>query len=301
MASLLNVVRVRVEEIASQIVAKETILNNWDIRHAKHLAPEQYEYTDDWQTVNVGDIWARQGQTAFMKREITVPKDWVGARVGLQLMTGGEGLLRIDGKAFHGVDDNRGYILLTPSASGGEVYPCEIEIKTGNYFEYVVNDATQPYILSVAKLIAVDKQIEDAYYDFKATWDAVAVQKDPVLQEAILLAMKDALHEVDFRDKTSADFRASLTSACKTLRSKLDAIDFGDCPGKNFCVGHSHIDVAWLWPLKETARKVGRTYSTVTALMDEYPDYHFVCSQVPLFLYLKQYFPEVYERVKQRV
>ncbi|MHB9037950.1 MAG: hypothetical protein ACYC64_14930 [Armatimonadota bacterium] len=76
MASLLN--EVRVEEISSQVVAKEDLLNGWDIRHARHLTPEQYEYTDDWQTVNVDDIWARQGQTAFMKRDITIPKDWGG-------------------------------------------------------------------------------------------------------------------------------------------------------------------------------------------------------------------------------
>ncbi|MCL5102716.1 MAG: alpha-mannosidase [Armatimonadetes bacterium] len=301
MTSLLDVLYVRLEEIKSRIIAREETLNGWQTRHAKHLAPEQYEYIDDWQTVNVGDIWARQGQNAFMRKDITIPSEWVGACVGLQFMTGGEGLLRIDGKAFHGVDDNRIYILLNPSATGGETYSCEIEIKTGNYFKYVVTNPSMPYILSVAKLIAVDKQVESAYSDFKTTWDAARALKDPVLKEAILLAMKDALTEVDFRDKTSSNFGSSITSARKTLRANLDAIEFGDSSGTCFCVGHSHIDVAWLWPLKETARKVGRTYSTVTALMDEYPDYHFVCSQVPLFLYTKQYFPEVYDRVKQRV
>src|SRR5207248_1743784 len=44
-------------------------------------------------------------------------------------------------------------------------------------------------------------------------------------------------------------------------------------------VGHSHIDSAWLWPLRETVRKAGRTFANVTALATEYPELVFACSQ----------------------
>ena len=37
--------------------------------------------------------------------------------------------------------------------------------------------------------------------------------------------------------------------------------------------GHSHIDVAWLWPLRETEAKCTRTFATPLALMEEYPEY----------------------------
>ncbi len=33
-------------------------------------------------------------------------------------------------------------------------------------------------------------------------------------------------------------------------------------------VGHAHIDSAWLWPVRETQRKVARTVANVLALMD---------------------------------
>ncbi|MBO4547779.1 MAG: alpha-mannosidase, partial [Abditibacteriota bacterium] len=85
------------------------------------------------------------------------------------------------------------------------------------------------------------------------------------------------------------------------LAKGLEAIDFHTALGEAVYTGHSHIDVAWLWPLKESMRKVGRTYSTVTSLMDEYPEYCFNCSQVPLYLYLKEHFPSVYKKVKARV
>ena len=310
MASLLEVVRVRIDEIRARVIKEQETLNGWGVRHAKHLAPDVYDYVEEgWSEISVGDIWARQGQTAFLRKDVVIPGGWAGERVGLELVTGGEGLLRVDGLAFHGVDDNRGYILLTPSATAGQTYHCEVELRTSNdhdfviidnRVEYVVREAHLPYILSAARLFVVDADVEAAYYDAKVAWDAAAAQNDLVFREAILLAIKGALQGVDFRSD-HPEFRSALALARETLRNNLDAIAFGGSAGKVFFAGHSHIDLAWLWPLKETARKVGRTYSTVMALMDEYPDYHFVCSQAPLFLMLKKHFPEVYERVRKRV
>ena len=33
-------------------------------------------------------------------------------------------------------------------------------------------------------------------------------------------------------------------------------------------VGHAHIDSAWLWPVRETVRKVARTVANVVQLLD---------------------------------
>ncbi|HAH87947.1 MAG TPA: alpha-mannosidase, partial [Armatimonadetes bacterium] len=301
MASLPAVVGIRIEEIKTCVIAQSQSLSGWEVRHARHLAPGKYEYLDNWKPLNVGDVWARQGQTAFIRREITVPCDWKGLRTALVMTTGGEGLLSINGRPYHGVDDNRGYILLSKECKGGEHFSCEIEIKTGNYFEYVVKNPEQTYVLSESKLIGIDPDIEAAYYDFSVVHEAATGEKNATLQEAILLAIKKALATVDFRDAHAPAFKPQLAEARRIMREELGRINFGDTPAKNFFAGHSHIDVAWLWPLKETARKVGRTYSTVTTLMDEYPDYHFVCSQVPLFIYLKENFPSIYEKVKARV
>ena len=39
---------------------------------------------------------------------------------------------------------------------------------------------------------------------------------------------------------------------------------------------------AWLWPVAETVRKCGRSFATAVRLMEKYPDFKFVCSQVCL-------------------
>lgn len=66
-------------------------------------------------------------------------------------------------------------------------------------------------------------------------------------------------------------------------------------------VGHAHIDSAWLWPVRETVRKVARTFSNVLALMDEDPDFVFAASSAQQYAWLQEYYPELFERVKTQV
>ncbi len=65
--------------------------------------------------------------------------------------------------------------------------------------------------------------------------------------------------------------------------------------------GHAHIDSAWLWPLRETVRKVARTATNVTALMDDHPEFIFVMSQAQQLAWVKEHRPEVFARVAEKV
>ena len=66
-------------------------------------------------------------------------------------------------------------------------------------------------------------------------------------------------------------------------------------------VGHAHIDSAWLWPTRETVRKVARTFSNVCDLIDENPDFVFAASSAQQYAWLKASYPELFERVKEKV
>lgn len=66
-------------------------------------------------------------------------------------------------------------------------------------------------------------------------------------------------------------------------------------------IGHSHLDLLFLWPPRETPRKCVRTLSTVMKMMDRYPDYLFSLSQVPEFEWIKQESPALYQRMLERV
>ena len=65
--------------------------------------------------------------------------------------------------------------------------------------------------------------------------------------------------------------------------------------------GHAHIDSAWLWPVRETIRKCARTFSNVVALMDEDPGFVFSCSSAQQFAWMKEYYPELFGRIREKV
>lgn len=66
-------------------------------------------------------------------------------------------------------------------------------------------------------------------------------------------------------------------------------------------VGHTHIDVAWLWRLKHTREKAQRSFSTVLHLMEEYDDYIFLQSQPQLYQYIKRDAPALYEKIREQI
>ena len=66
-------------------------------------------------------------------------------------------------------------------------------------------------------------------------------------------------------------------------------------------VGHAHIDSAWLWPIRETRRKCARTFSTAVGLMDDNPDYVFVCSQAQQHAWMEEHYPKLFDRMKEKV
>ena len=112
-------------------------------------------------------------------------------------------------------------------------------------------------------------------------------------------ALRDFTVMVDFEqphDEMLAGVRA-----CRERLQPLMACVNGSTAPQMYAFGHSHIDVAWLWPLAETERMCVRTFGTQLALMDEYPEYRFLQSQPHLYWMAKNHYPQVYARVKQAV
>lgn len=64
-------------------------------------------------------------------------------------------------------------------------------------------------------------------------------------------------------------------------------------------VGHAHIDSAWLWPLRETRRKLGRTVSNALAVLDTDPDAVYTMTSAQHFTWLAERFPDLFARVRE--
>jgi alpha-mannosidase len=66
-------------------------------------------------------------------------------------------------------------------------------------------------------------------------------------------------------------------------------------------IGHCHLDLAWMWPIRETKRKGARSFATALQLMKQYPDYHFGASQPQLYQWIKEDHPALYRQVRKRI
>ncbi|CAO3644807.1 unnamed protein product [Cunninghamella blakesleeana] len=65
-------------------------------------------------------------------------------------------------------------------------------------------------------------------------------------------------------------------------------------------IGNCHIDSAWLWPYDETKRKVARSWASQLSLMERYPDFIFTGSQVQQYEWLREIYPSLFEKVKEK-
>ncbi len=92
----------------------------------------------------------------------------------------------------------------------------------------------------------------------------------------------------------------TVLAARERLRPLLECRNGSTAPTL-FCVGHSHLDIVYQWPLKEAERKVARTFANQLGLMELYPEYKYLQSMPVLYDIAKRLHPTIYARVKDAV
>ena len=100
--------------------------------------------------------------------------------------------------------------------------------------------------------------------------------------------------------REQAGFYASVGKAYEVLTQELSRMEKRTDIAVH-AVGHTHIDVAWLWRLKHTREKVQRSFATVLRLMEEDEDYVFLQTQPQLYQYIREDCPEIYEGIRQKI
>lgn len=285
----------RLNELKKYIIKKEIVLDDWSVRHGKYVSFGKYTYLDDWHTLKLGEFWSEAGETAFLKKSIVL-ENIQNEYIGLNLKTKGEGLLYVNGKPFHGADDYRGYITLTSKADKNESFDLLLEHKAGGYEAF--EKTNEKYIFSEASIIFIDKETESAFYDYYVPFDTALHLNDSIIQKLTLNLIYDSLLSIDFSLPPN-EVRKQILTENSVYKKKLKTLPKG--PGQVYFIGNSHIDLVFMWPEKETHRKVGRTFNTLCRLMNEYTDYHFVCGQVPIFEYIKKYYPDTYKNIKKLI
>lgn len=284
------------ETLSRLIRVKYTPIENLSYRTADYLAPEKYNYTSDFKPLGRDSILPPG--TAFIKGSVKMPEkiekgddyeDYLCV-----VIPNFEGFLLIDGEHYHGIDRNRSRMPLRREWAGKTVD-----------FEIVAFGHQRTFVSEIG-FERVDKVIESCYYTYKIANEFLALEQRAPENDNVHIrvevnnAIENAIKDLDL-DLTGEALRKSVRNAEKVLLDGLAKIDDGDVRGIISLIGHTHIDVAWLWQLKDTVRKCGHSFTNMLRLMDEFPEFTFSCSQLQLMDYTKKYYPEVFEQIKKRV
>lgn len=254
------------------------------------------------------DTWAGPDEHYWFRTQLTVPESFDGKPLWLYFCTdrvywdavNPQFLLFLDEKPVQGVDINHREVLVTRCAKAGETYRLDLQAYTGrDTHEHVGED----YNLELkAAYMERNAEIDRLYYNLTIPNEIVGwLEKDNLSRIQLEQALNDTINLIDLREPYSPEFYASVDAANQFVEQKI----YTELAGKDeviaTCIGHTHIDVAWWWTVSQTREKAARSFSTVLKLMDEYPEYKFMSSQPQLYAFVKERYPDLFERIKERV
>ena len=301
----------QIKQIEPYAVTDRLVIGRWRSYTGMHVSPNNIVLDDKPPvTLGLGDRWnVGYDETRYFEAEITVPSNFEGKKVYLSIDFGGEALVRINGEIVGAVSsrENSGWvhrteILFKDGVKTGEKLNIQIEGTVdcaGFCNNAMAGEEYMEYRMKKAELIAVDKLTESYWFDISTAWDAYENCEDQYVKSRLFNAMDDSVHQLEF-DFGGEAFIASVPKAVNVLWGEIEKIEYST-PGEVIMAGHSHLDVAWLWTVREITRKTARTFANNLALMDNYPDFKFTQSQAVLYDFMKKHYPDIFERVKEKV
>ena len=285
-----------------------------------HLTPEAAA-AGSFTPMQPGTPWGKTWEYCWMRGRIVLPEEAAGKRVALDLQTGGESTVFVDGRSFgtrraewvhvphHYIVDN----FLTDCGEAGRAYDLLVEAYAGHFYPEspLRGCATGPVLpgaytdpkaegpRAVLGNVTYGIWNEDAYqlYMDMMTLRHLVDQVDPdsLRADKISEALEKATLAADFEQPLEARIE-SYHAAREALRPALEAVNGSTAPAF-YAIGNAHLDLAWLWPMAETHRKTSRTFAQQLRLLEEYPEYKYIQSQPAAYEMCREHYPELFERI----
>ncbi|KQP53736.1 glycoside hydrolase family 38 C-terminal domain-containing protein [Agreia sp. Leaf283] len=273
-----------------------------------------------YEPFEVGDAWGPAWGTTWFRVRGRVPSSEAGRRIELLVDLGwhgdssgfqAEGLVYTpDGRAVKGLNPMNQWIPIAAESGEGADIDLYIEAAANPQVfdrhdrpftptplgEKATAGIRPRYRVNRADIVAVDEDVTALVADLEFLGAlAATLGAQDARRWRILEAIDRALDLVD-----PAEVPGSAPAARAALRPVLDAPAVASAHRVS-AIGHAHIDSAWLWPTRETVRKVARTAANVLQLMEDRPELKFVMSSAQQWVWLRDDRPELYARVLERV
>ncbi|MFE7171022.1 alpha-mannosidase [Streptomyces sp. NPDC057616] len=262
--------------------------------------------------------WGPPWGTTWFRMRGQVPAEWAGRRVETVIDLGfvgdwpgnqAEALVHLaDGTPLKAVNPLNQYVPIANPAAGGEEIDYLVEaasnpdILAGDFaaptpLGDVLTAGDKPlYTFRRADLAVLDEEVFHLDLDLQVLRELmVHLGEHEPRRHEILHALDRAMDALDLDDVAGS--AAAVRAVLAPVLARPAHASAHTVSG----VGHAHIDSAWLWPIRETKRKTSRTFSNVTALADEYEEFIFACSQAQQYEWVRDNYPQVWERIKKSV
>ncbi len=301
-------------------------LSNWQCKFGQYFRPEEADASElPWEDFNcyamrwysnyvgtenfdgkfegqVTDFKGILGAHYWFRSKITIPQSMDGKSVWFKIHTGLEEwddgknpqfLVFVNGEVRQGADINHREMRLFEKAVGGTELTIDVQAYTGTLHRE---------FSFIAELYELDENVNQLYYDLQVPlWAFGRMDKDDKVRLDMQTVLNETINLLDMRVPHSQKFNESVEKAIAYIGTELYEKMGGYDDVIATCIGHTHIDVAWWWTVAQTREKVVRSFATVLKLMEEYPNYKFMSSQPVLYYFLKQRYPELMEKIKERV
>lgn len=262
---------------------------------------------DDKNIMRIGDYWKGRDRYLWLHTEINThllhaDKQIAGlfsfGKTGGGNNSGFESLLFVNGKPYQGVDSNHEEVLFDEQTAKG---PIRLDFRLWSGFEGGGMPVENELKLEMAAIGWLDRRVDNLYYTLLAAFEVLKEISESESAYSILKKMiSDALKLINWTEPGSPAFYESCYGAEGNLTESIQSVTKSSDITVH-TVGHTHIDVAWLWRLKNTREKAARSFSTVLHLMKQFPEYLFLQTQPQLYDYLKTDYPDIYSSIKKKV
>jgi alpha-mannosidase len=256
-----------------------------------------------------GTAWGRKWEYAWFKGALALPEEARGQRIALRLNPGGDSVVYINNQVAGARDQEHSEITLTRKGVPGERYEILLESYGGHGLRWsgggpaIYGSQTIPEPPELQCQVGEssfgiwNEEIYQLWFDVETLYQLRCNLDESLLRVSeIDSALRKFTLVLDL-ELPLAEMMDGVKKARAVLKPLLECKNGSTAPTL-YGIGHAHLDVAWLWPLQETERKIARTLSNQLALMAEYPEHRYNQSQTHLFYMLQQRYPELYERVK---
>ncbi|MCL2629950.1 MAG: glycosyl hydrolase-related protein [Firmicutes bacterium] len=277
----------------------------------------EFAYTDEpvlyeereslkFSPIKAGDKWStKQYGCAWFRFRGVIPECAKGQKVAFLISLGGEGLTYGDnGIPVQGVTEKLSFMSAFSYSKGKKLVEFKSEADGGEVIDFWLDAGynlflkptipVPPARLIQADIVIVNDEIKALNYDLLAlSYFQFALPKGSARKLSVASAIKSAL-------SVAKPYTAESVAKARAIL-KAEYENGEDSPYTVFATGHAHLDLAWLWPIRETRRKAVRTFTNALRNIERYDGFVFGASQPQQFEWIEEDQPEIFEELKSAI